>query len=85
MTFEYHRSEAVERRHTPVGFFGLLLADLADKHTYFVAVEGDDPFFRVLELKVDVPVDSAPIGLTSTHVAIDYGSPPIRRTTSTRT
>lgn len=73
LTLRYHRTEAVQRTYAPQGFFGLLLADLADPSRHFVEVDGDDPFFRNFEVTVDAPVDFARIGLLSVQVAIDYG------------
>ncbi len=74
MTLQYNSSEAAQRTYAPQGFFGLLVADL-DKAKHFVEVDLDDPFFRVFTATIDAPIDFAPIGLTSAHVALDYGTP----------
>jgi hypothetical protein len=70
----YDRSEAVQRTYAPQGFFGLLVADLArDRH--FVEVDLDDPFFRTFAVSVEAPFDFERIGLSSAHVALEYGNP----------
>ncbi|MGV9868065.1 hypothetical protein [Rhodococcus koreensis] len=70
----YDRSEATQRTYAPQGFFGLMVADL-DRSKHFVDVDLDDPFFRVFSVSVEPPLDSASIGLRSTHVTLDYGNP----------
>jgi hypothetical protein len=74
VTLEYHRSEATRRTYAPQGFFGLLVADL-DKKNHFVEVDLDDPFFRIVAVTADAPIDFQQIGLTSVHVSLDYGDP----------
>lgn len=73
--FKYTRSDAVQRTYAPQGFIGLLLDQLQDKHTYFLEVDLDDPFFRVFTVTVEAPLDFARIGLKSAQVALDYGDP----------
>jgi hypothetical protein len=75
LKFTYNSSDAIQRRYAPQGFFGLLLDQLEDKHTYFVEVDLDDPFFRVFTVTMDAPVDFARIGLKSAQVTLDYGNP----------
>ena len=75
MTFYYNRAEATRRAYAPQGFFGLLLADLADKSGYFTEVDLDDPFFREFNIQAEAPIDFARIGLSSAQVALDYGDP----------
>ncbi|WP_102126985.1 hypothetical protein [Deinococcus planocerae] len=73
--FKYTRSDAVQRTYAPQGFIGLLLDQLQDKHTYFLEVDLDDPFFRVFTVTVEAPLDFERIGLKSAQVALDYGDP----------
>jgi hypothetical protein len=75
MTFDYNRSEAVQRTYAPQGFFGLLLADLQDRAKHFFEVDLDDPFFRVFTVVIDAPIDFARLGMTSAAIALDYGNP----------
>ncbi|HEY6970800.1 MAG TPA: hypothetical protein VJA94_16435, partial [Candidatus Angelobacter sp.] len=73
MTFEYHRSDAVQRTYAPQGFFGLMLQDLKDEDKHFVEVDLDDPFFRQFAVTVQAPINFQKIGLLSSHVSLDYG------------
>jgi hypothetical protein len=75
VTINYNRQEAVERTYAPQGFFGLLVADLADKDKHFFSVDGDAPFFRTMTLTLDAPFDLGALGITSAQVAVDYGAP----------
>jgi hypothetical protein len=75
LTLRYNRAEATTRTYAPQGFFGLLLADLEDKDSYFTEVDLDDPFFREFKVMAEAPVDFERIGLSSAQVALDYGDP----------
>ena len=75
VSFEYDREEAVRRTYAPQGFFGLLARDIEDRDKHFVDVDLDDPFFRVLQVAVEAPIDFARIGLRSAQLALDYGTP----------
>lgn len=75
LTFYYNRAEATRRTYAPQGFFGLLLADLHDKASYFTEVDLDDPFFREFKVMAEAPIDFERIGLSSAQVALDYGDP----------
>lgn len=75
LTFHYNRAEATRRTYAPQGFFGLLLGELADKESYFTAVDLDDPFFREFKVMAETPIDFDRIGLSSAQVALDYGDP----------
>ena len=68
LTLDYSSSEAVQRTYAPQGFFGLMLADLEDKDSYFVEVDLDDKFFRVFDVTLDAPVDFGRIGLNAAHM-----------------
>lgn len=72
LTLEYNSTEATQRTYAPQGFFGLLVADL-DRDRHFVEVDLDDPFFRAFMVTADAPIDFRAIGLTSAHIALDYG------------
>jgi hypothetical protein len=75
LTFEYHRAEAIQRVYAPQGYFGLMLADLADADKHFVEVDLDNKFFRTFNVTIDAPIDFLRIGLVSAHVSLDYGGP----------
>lgn len=74
LTFTYNRAEAVQRTHAPQGLIGLMLEGL-DKDEHFIEVDLDDPFFRQFKVSIEAPIDFEQIGLTSAHVALDYGDP----------
>jgi hypothetical protein len=73
LSFQYHSSEATQRRYAPQGLFGLLAADLK-REDYFLEVDLDDPFFKVFKVDAEVPIDMTKIGLQSVTVALDYGA-----------
>jgi hypothetical protein len=77
LTLRYNRAEAVRRSYAPQGFFGLLLKDLGNKSKYFREIDLDDPFFREFTVEASIPIDFAPIGLSSAQLAIDYGDPAV--------
>lgn len=74
LTFEFNRSEAVQRLYPAQGFFGLLAQDLS-REGHFFEVDGDDPFFREFRVSVETPFDKKRIGLASAHVKLQYGKP----------
>jgi hypothetical protein len=74
LTLRYNRAEAVQQTYAPQGFIGLLVDDL-DQDKHFIRVSLDHPFFRVFTVTAEAPVDFERIGLTSAHLALDYGDP----------
>ena len=74
LVFEYHRSQAVERQYAPQALFGLLAEDLTGPG-HFLEVDLDDPFFRSLDVRVELMTELAPWGLRSVAVSLDYSDP----------
>lgn len=74
LTVRYNRAEAVRRVFAPQGFLGLMLNDLDEAARLFKEIDLDAPFFREFSVEARLPVDFAPIGLTSAQVSIDYGN-----------
>jgi hypothetical protein len=70
----YDRSEATQRTYAPLGFFGLLVADLA-KENHFIKVDLDNAFFRVFTVNIEAPINFERLGLASAQLALDYGDP----------
>jgi hypothetical protein len=79
LVFEYHRSQAVERQYAPQALFGMLAEDLTGPG-HFLEVDLDDPFFRSLDVRVELMTDLAPWGLRSVAVSLDYGDPAVPQT-----
>ncbi len=74
ITLSYSRAEAVQRAYAPQGFFGLLAGDL-DRAGHFIEVDLDDPFFRVMDLRVNTVQAMTEIGLKAVEVSLSYGKP----------
>ena len=74
ITLSYTRAEAAQRSYAPQGFIGLLAGDL-DRTSHFIDVDLDDPFFRVLDLRVNTLQNMTEIGLKAVEVALSYGTP----------
>ncbi|HEY3674860.1 MAG TPA: hypothetical protein VGK84_02605 [Candidatus Tumulicola sp.] len=70
---EFNEMSAVQRTYAPQGYFGLLLAGI-DQSKHFLKVDGTDPFFNQFAVTVNPPRDFTGIGLSSAHVALDYGA-----------
>ncbi len=68
----YNRTEAIQLPYNPPGFIGLLTQDIGPGH--FFEVDLDDPFFRVIDIVTDAPIDFDRIGLISAQMALDYGN-----------
>ena len=73
ITLHYNRQSAVKRTYGAQGNIGLLASEL-DGPPYFVDVDLDSPFFRVLDITVDAPQAFAPVGLLQSSVSIEYGN-----------
>jgi hypothetical protein len=71
---EFNEMSAVQRVYAPQGYFGLMLQGI-DQSKHFLKVDGTDPFFNQFAVTVNPPRDFTGIGLSSAHVAIDYGDP----------
>ncbi|MDX5350808.1 MAG: hypothetical protein LPJ95_08930 [Paracoccaceae bacterium] len=74
LTFSYSRAEAAQRSYAPQGFVGLLAADL-DRASHFMEIDLDDPFFRVMDIRVNTLANMSALGLKSVEVALSYGKP----------
>ena len=74
LTFSYARAEATQRSYAPQGFVGLLAGDL-DRASHFVEIDLDDPFFRVMDIRVNTLSDMSRLGLKAVEVALSYGKP----------
>ena len=72
LVFEYHRSQAVQRQYAPQSLFGLLTEDLTGPG-HFLEVDLDDPFFRSLDVEVELMAQLEPLGVRSVAVSLDYG------------
>jgi hypothetical protein len=70
---EFNEMSAVQRTYAPQGYFGLLLAGI-DQSKHFLKVDGTDPFFNQFAVTINPPRDFGGIGLSSAHVALDYGA-----------
>jgi hypothetical protein len=70
---EFNEMSAVQRTYAPQGYFGLLLAGI-DQSKHFLKVDGNDPFFNQFAVTINPPRDFSGIGLSSAHVALDYGA-----------
>jgi hypothetical protein len=70
---EFNEMSAVQRTYAPQGYFGLLLAGI-DQSKHFLKVDGTDPFFNQFAVTINPPRDFTGIGLSSAHVALDYGA-----------
>jgi hypothetical protein len=70
---EFNEMSAVQRTYAPQGYFGLLLAGI-DQSKHFLKVDGTDPFFNQFAVTINPPRDFSGIGLSSAHVALDYGA-----------
>ncbi len=68
-------AEAVRRTCAPQGFICLLLQDLGDTSRLIQRIDLDHPFFREFRVEASVPMEFAPIGLSSVQLALDYGDP----------
>ena len=64
---------AVQRTYAPQGYFGLMLQGI-DQSKHFLKVDGTDPFFNKMAVTINPPRDFSGIGLSSAHVALDYGA-----------
>jgi hypothetical protein len=71
---EFNQMSAVQRVYAPQGYFGLMLQGI-DQSKHFLKVDGTDPFFNQFAVTINPPRDFTGIGLSSAHVAIDYGDP----------
>jgi hypothetical protein len=74
LTFSYTRAEAVQRNYAPQGFVGLLAGDL-DRASHFMEIDLDDPFFRVMDIRVNTLSEMSKLGLKAAEVALSYGKP----------
>lgn len=71
LTYRYNRADAVQRDHIPQGFFRFLLEGL-DKDNHFVVVDLNDPFYRLLNIRAEAPINYETIGLNSVHLDFEY-------------
>ena len=71
---EFNEMSAVQRVFAPQGYFGLMLAGI-DQSKHYLKVDGTDPFFNQFAVTINPPRDFTGIGLSSAHVALDYGDP----------
>lgn len=74
ISFSYSRAEAEQRTFAPQGFVGLLAADL-DRTSHFMEIDLDDPFFRVMEIRVNPLAEMSRLGLKAVEVELRYGKP----------
>jgi hypothetical protein len=72
ITLLYDRQSAEQRSYAPQGLVRRLAEDL-DGPPYFIEVDLDSPFFRVVDIDVDAPVVFEQIGLLKADVTIAYG------------
>ena len=70
---EFNQMSAVQRTYAPQGYFGLMLQGI-DQSKHFLKVDGTDPFFNKMAVTINPPRDFSGIGLSSAHVALDYGA-----------